>query len=69
MLNEALNAHKTLKNEDFMEMVVDRFSTKENISSLFVGRYLTEHFSSITSETLDNLLLICQEDYISIYLC
>ena len=66
VFNEALNAHKTLKNEDFMEMVVDRFSKIENISSLFVGRYLTEHFSSITSETLDNLLLICQEDYVPV---
>ena len=66
VFNEALNAHKTLKNEDFMEMVVDRFSKIENISSLFVGRYLTESFSSITSETLDNLLLICQEDYIPV---
>ena len=64
VFNEALNAHKTLKNEDFMKMVVDRFSKIKNISSLFVGRYLTEHFSSITSETLDNLLLICQEDYV-----
>ena len=66
VFNEALNAHKTLKNEDFMEMVVDRFSKIENISSLFMGRYLTEHFSSITSETLDNLLLICQEDYVPV---
>ena len=66
VFNEALNAHKTLKNEDFMEMVVDRFSKIENISSLFVGRYLTESFSSITSETLDNLLLICQEDYVPV---
>ena len=66
VFNEALNAHKTLKNEDFMEMVVDRFSKIENISSLFVGRYLTLSFSSITSETLDNLLLICQEDYIPV---
>ena len=66
VFNEALNAHKTLKNEDFMEMVVDRFSKIENISSLFVERYLTESFSSITSETLDNLLLICQEDYIPV---
>ena len=66
VFNEALNAHKTLKNEDFMEMVVDRFSKIDNISSLFVERYLTESFSSITSETLDNLLLICQEDYVPV---
>ena len=66
VFNEALNAHKTLKNEDFMEMVVDSFSKIKNISSLFVGRYLTESFSSITSETLDNLLLICQEDYVPV---
>ena len=66
VFNEALNAHKTLKNEDLMEMVVDRFSKIENLSILFVGRYLTERFSSITSETLDNLLLICQEDYLPV---
>ena len=66
VFNEALNAYKTLKHEDFMEMVVDRFSIIENISILFVGRYLTEHFSLITSETLDNLLLISQKDYVPV---
>ena len=66
VFNEALNAYKTLKNEDFMEMVVDRFSIIENISILFVGRYLTEHFSLITSETLDNILLISQKDYVPV---
>ena len=66
VFNEALNAHKTLKNKDFMKMVVDRFSKIENISSIFVEQYLTEYFSLITSETLDNLLLICQEDYVPV---
>ena len=64
IFNEALYADKTLKNGDLIEMVVDRFSKIENISSMFAERYLTESFSLITSETLDNILLICQEDYV-----
>ena len=36
------------------------------MSCMFVERYLTESFSLITSETLDNLLLICQEDYVPV---
>ena len=64
IFNEALYADKTLKNGDLIEMVVDRFSKLENISSMFAERYLTESFSLITSETLDNILLICQEDYV-----
>ena len=66
IFNEALYADKTLKNGDLIEMVVDRFSKIENISSMFAERYLTESFSLITSETLDNLLLICQEDYVPV---
>ena len=66
IFNEALYADKTLKNGDLIEMVVDRFSKIENISSMFAERYLTESFSLITSETLDNILLICQEDYVPV---
>ena len=66
IFSEALYADKTLKNGDLIEMVVDRFSTIENISILFAKRYLTESFSLINSETLDNLLLICQEDYVPV---
>ena len=44
-------------------MVVDRFSKIENISCIFVERYLKETFSSTSSVTLDNLLLISSEDY------
>ena len=45
-----------------MDMVVDRFSKIENIASIFVERYLKETFSSTSSVTLDNLMLICAED-------
>ena len=46
-----------------MDMVVGRFSKIKNIASIFVERYLKETFSSTSSVTLDNLLLICAEDY------
>ena len=63
VFSEALYANNTLKNGDLMDMVVDRFSKIENIASIFVERYLKETFSSTSSVTLDNLLLICAEDY------
>ena len=63
VFSEALYANNTLKNGDLMDMVVDRFSKIENISCIFVERYLKETFSSTSSVTLDNLLLICTEDY------
>ena len=47
-------------------MVVDRFSKIENIASIFVERYLKETFSSTSSVTLDNLMLICAEDCVPV---
>ena len=58
VFSEALYANNTLKNGDLMDMVVDRFSKIENIASIFVERYLKETFSSTSSVTLDNLMLI-----------
>ena len=66
VFSEALYANNTLKNGDLMDMVVDRFSKIENIANKFVGRYLKETFSSTSSVTLDNLLLICAEDYVPV---
>ena len=66
VFSEALYANNTLKNGDLMDMVVDRFSKIENIASIFVERYLKETFSSTSSVTLDNLLLICAEDYVPV---
>ena len=66
VFSEALYAHNTLKNGDLMDMVVDRFSKIENIASIFVERYLKENFSSISSVTLDHILLICAEDLIPV---
>ena len=63
VFSEALYANNTLKNGDLMDMVVDRFSKINNIASIFVERYLKETFSSTSSVTLDNLLLICAQDY------
>ena len=63
VFSEALYANNTLKNGDLMDMVVGRFSIIENIASIFVERYLKETFSSTSSVTLDNLLLISSEDY------
>ena len=57
VFNEALNAHKTLKNEDFIEMVVDRFSKIENIS---IGTVSYRIF------LLDNFRNSCQEDYVPV---
>ena len=66
VFTEALYANNTLKNGDLMDMVVDRFSKIENIANKFVERYLKETFSSTSSVTLDNLLLICAEDYVPV---
>ena len=62
VFSEALYSNNTLKNGDLMDMVVDRFSKIENIASIFVERYLKETFSSTSSVTLDNLMLICADD-------
>ena len=64
--NEAMYACNKLKNEDLIKIVIDRFSKIQNIASSFVQRYLTENFSTIISQTLDNLLLICVEDYVPV---
>ena len=66
VFSEALYAYNTLKNDDLMDMVVDRFSKIKNIASIFVERYLKETFSSTSSVTLDNLLLICAEDCVPV---
>ena len=66
VFSEALYANNTLKNGDLMDMVVDRFSKIENIASIFVERYLKETFSSTSSVTLDNLMLICAEDCVPV---
>ena len=66
MFSEALYANNTPKNEALMEMVVDRLSKIENIAGIFVERYLKETFSSTSSVTLDNLLLVCAEDYVPV---
>ena len=66
VFSEALYANNTLKNGDLMDMVVGRFSKIENIASIFVERYLKETFSSTSSVTLDNLLLMCAEDYVPV---
>ena len=66
VFNEALYADNILKNEAFMKIVVARFSEIENIASIFVERYLTENGSSMTSETLDDMLLICAEDLLPV---
>ena len=66
VFSEALYANNTLKNGDLMDKVVDCFSKIENIASIFVGRYLKETFSSTSSVTLDNLMLICAEDCVPV---
>ena len=66
VFSEALYANNILKNGDLMDMVVDRFSKIENIASIFVERYLKETFSSTSSVTLDNLMLICAEDCVPV---
>ena len=66
VFSEALYSNNTLKNGDLMDMVVDRFSKIENIASIFVERYLKETFSSTSSVTLDNLMLICAEDCVPV---
>ena len=66
VFSEAMYAYNQLKNEDLIKIVIDHFSKIKNISSIFVERYLTENFSSMNSETLDYLLLICVEDFVPV---
>ena len=66
VFSEALYANNILKNGDLMDKVVDCFSKIENIASIFVERYLKESFSSTSSVTLDNLMLICAEDCVPV---
>ena len=62
VFNEALYATSIHKTEDLISKVTDRFSGMENIEHVFVKRYLHENYSSIKSETLKVLLLICKDN-------
>ena len=55
----AKSIHKT---DDLLTKVTDRFSGMENIENVFVKRYLHENYTSIKSETLKVLLLICKDN-------
>ena len=66
VFSEAMYAYNQLKNEDLIKIVIDHFSKIQNIASIFVERYITENFSSMNSETLDYLLLICVEDFVPV---
>ena len=66
VFSEAMYAYNQLKNEDLIKIVIDRFSKIQNIASIFVEPYLTENFSSMNSETLYYLLLVCVEDFVPV---
>ena len=66
VFSEAMYAYNQLKNEDLIKIVIDRFCKIQNISSIFVERYLTENFSSINPESLHYVLLICVEDFVPV---
>ena len=66
VFNEASYANNSLKNGKLVEIFVDRFSKIENIATIFVERYLNETFTSIASETLNHLLLICAKDFVPV---
>ena len=66
VFNEALYASNILKTEGLIDMVVGRFIRIDNIESIFVEPYLKENYASISSLTLDYLLLISKEDYLPI---
>ena len=66
VFNEALYAFNILKTEGLIDMVVGRFIKIDNIKSIFVEPYLKENYASISSLTLDYLLLISKEDYLPI---
>ena len=66
VFNEASYANNSLKNGKLIEIFVDRFSKIEKIATIFVERYLNETFTSIASETLNHLLLICPKDFVPV---
>ena len=66
VFSEAMYTYNQLKNGDLIKIVIDRFSKIQNIASIFVEPYLTENVSSMNSETLDYLLLICVEDFVPV---
>ena len=61
VFNEALYAKNIHKTDDLIEKVTERFSGMEKIENVFVKRYLHENFTSITSETLELLLLLSKD--------
>ena len=62
VFDEALHATSIHETEDLISKVTDRFSGMENIENVFVKRYLHENYTSIKSETLEVLLLICKDN-------
>ena len=58
VFNEAIYAQTILKTESLINTVVEHFSRIETIENLFVHRYLQENYTTITSATLEHLLLI-----------
>ena len=66
LFNEALYANDKQKNGDLIIMVVGHLSKIERIASIFVERYLTENYATITSQALDQILSTCSEDYVPV---
>ena len=63
VFNEAIYAQTVVKSKSFINTVVEHFSRMESIENLFVHRYLQENYTTITSATLEHLLLINKGDF------
>ena len=63
VFNEAIYAETILKTDSLIDTVVEHFSKIETIENLFVHRYLQENYTTITSATLEHLLLINKGDF------
>ena len=63
VFNEAIYAETILKTDSLIDTVVEHFSRMETIENLFVHRYLQENYTTITSATLEHLLLINKGDF------
>ena len=63
VFNEAIYAETILKTESLIDTVVEHFSRIKTIENLFVHRYLQENYTTITSATLEHLLLINKGDF------
>ena len=67
--DEAFYCKKAMKSDDLFEIVDKTFIKIPNIEIIFVEHYLNTNYAAITSETLDHLMLLSQENFSPVVTC